>query len=331
MRRNKTIKIISNWVLGPLLFLWLCYSIYTQLVQQPHLEQSWQQIAASSTSYKISTLLEVILLMLLNWLVEAMKWQLSMAVVYPVPFMRAFHAVLSGVSFSIALPNRMGEYAGRVLYLPEGSRLKAVPVTLIASISQLLVTLVCGLAGLFILKATLLQSGLINGRWFSVLLFSTVFAVSVLTVFYFGIAVWRPWLQHVLSKTRFFYLVLSLQGVNATLLLRLLSLSFLRYIIFSLQYVLLFSFFKVHVPAYLLWSASSVLFFVMAVIPTIALAELGLRGQVSLQLIGLFTTNSLGVVLTSATAWAINLMLPALAGSFLILALNFSKRTYKII
>jgi hypothetical protein len=62
------------------------------------------------------------------------------------------------------------------------------------------------------------------------------------------------------------------------------------------------------------------------VVPTIALVELGLRGHLSLQLMGLFSANSLGIVLTSATAWVINLILPALAGSIVILNFNVFKR-----
>lgn len=331
MLRNKNIKIFINYFFGPLLFLWLSYSIYTQLVQQPHLEQSWQQIKNTVTARKVVLLIGVVALMLLNWSVEAVKWKLSVATIYPVTFLAAFNAVLSGVSFSVAMPNRMGEYAGRVLYLPEGSRLKAIPASLIGSISQLLVTLAAGVAGLIVLKNALLHSRYFHLIWYQVLLSGTVIAAIVLTVFYFGTGTWRLWLQRWLRGGRYVYLLQSLQAFGASLLLRLLSLSVVRYIIFSLQYVLLFSFFEVHVAAYLVCSVTAVLFLAMAVLPTIALAELGLRGQLSLQLMGLFTKNGLGVVLTSATAWAINLVVPALAGSLLILTSTIFKKKHEMV
>lgn len=331
MLRNKNTKRFINWFFGPVLFLWLCYSIYTQVAHQPHLEQSWQHIKQSLSAHKVGILIGVLLLMLLNWSVEALKWNLSVAMIYPTTFLAAFYAVLSGVSLSVSMPNRMGEYAGRVLYLPEGSRLKAVPVSLVGSISQLLVTLVAGIAGLLFLKKALLHSYFINGVWYYVLLSGTVIATAVLMVFYFGIGTWRVWLQRWLRNSRHAYLLQSLHLFGASLLLRLLSLSFIRYIIFSLQYVLLFSFFEVHVATYLVWSVTAVLFLAMAAIPTIALAELGLRGQLSLQLMGLFTKNSLGVVLTSVTAWAVNLVVPALAGSILILTINVFKRKHEVV
>jgi hypothetical protein len=66
---------------------------------------------------------------------------------------------------------------------------------------------------------------------------------------------------------------------------------------------------------------------VMAVIPTIALfTDLSLRGQVSLKLLGLFSANNLGISLASVSIWFINLIIPALAGSLLILSI---KRIFK--
>jgi hypothetical protein len=326
MRLNKNIKIFVNYFFGPLLFLWLCTSIYTQVRQQPHLEQSWQQLKTTASPYKIILLMAVLLLMVANWSVEAVKWKISVTTLRPMSFLKAFYAVLSGVSFSVSMPNRIGEYAGRVLYLPEGSRLKAVPISLVGSISQLLVTLLAGTIGLAILQNDFIQQAGISTVWFRFIFSGTLLATLLLTVFYFATHVWQRLLQRWLPQ-QYVYIFEVLRSFDASLLLRLLSLSGIRYIIFTLQYVLLFSFFEVHVPPHVAWSVTAVLFLTMAVIPTIALAELGLRGHVSLQLLGLFTANSLGVVLTSVTVWIINLMLPALAGSVLILTLNVFKRT----
>ena len=70
----------------------------------------------------------------------------------------------------------------------------------------------------------------------------------------------------------------------------------------------------------------SIVFLAMAIIPTITLVEVGLRGEISLRLMSLFTTNSLGVGLTSVSAWFINLILPAVMGSVLILGIKVFKR-----
>ena len=133
MQMNKNIKIFINYFLGPLLFAWLSYSIYRQIVKQPQLEESWFSIRQSFQSYKINYLIGAILLITVNWGLEAWKWMISVRTFYPIKFMQAYKAVLSGVSFSVTMPNRIGEYLGRIVYLPEGNRLKTISVTLVGS------------------------------------------------------------------------------------------------------------------------------------------------------------------------------------------------------
>ena len=47
MKLNRNIKIFINYFLGPLLFIWLSWSIYRQIMQQPDLEKAWNAIKAS--------------------------------------------------------------------------------------------------------------------------------------------------------------------------------------------------------------------------------------------------------------------------------------------
>ncbi len=69
----------------------------------------------------------------------------------------------------------------------------------------------------------------------------------------------------------------------------------------------------------------SVVFLILAVVPTIALAEIGLRGKISLELFGMFSNNHIGIIAVSAGIWAINLVIPAIAGSLLILRIKIFK------
>ena len=108
--RRKNIKIFLNYFLGPLLFLALSYSIYRQIIDQADLAQAWNRIRQSLNSDVIWNFLGVFLFMIINWGIEAVKWKLSVRKIQQVSFSRAFKAVLSGVSFSVGTPNRMGEY-----------------------------------------------------------------------------------------------------------------------------------------------------------------------------------------------------------------------------
>lgn len=329
MPLNKSIKIFLNYFLGPLLFAWLAYSIYRQIMNQPHLETSWQMVRQSFASSKIWLLVGTVLLVAANWGLEARKWQLSVRSIHPVSFGQAYKAVLSGVSFAVSTPNRMGEYLGRMLYLPDGFRLRSISVTLVSSISQLLITLYAGFWGLIVLKNALVNTPYYSRVFYQFALFGVGAGAVLLTIFYFETGVMGRLLNKWLAKTRYRYLIESLETFSNRLLLRMLLISALRYAVFVLQYLLLFRFFGVDVS---LWNGVHALgtqFLTMAVIPSIALAEVGLRGEISLALLGLFSSNSLGISLTTVSIWFLNLVIPAVAGSGLILSLRFFKREHE--
>ena len=106
MQLNKNIKIFINYFLGPLLFVWLAFSIYHQISKQSQLEASWILIKSSFQSYKIFFLFGAVLLIPVNWGLEALKWKTAIKSTYPISFINAFKAVLSGISISVTMPNR---------------------------------------------------------------------------------------------------------------------------------------------------------------------------------------------------------------------------------
>lgn len=328
MRLNKNIKIFLNYFLGPLLFLWLSYSIYNQVKHQPDLETSWIKIKQSLQSTEIWDLAIVIFLMIINWSIEALKWKISIQKVQPISFSRSFRAILSGVSFSVSTPNRIGEYLGRILYMEEGNRLRVISLTIMSSMSQLIITLLAGSLGLFFMRKNIEAGNIIQGSdlfWLQALQYGTIIALLILTGLYFRLSLIVNLVDKLRNNGRYSWLIASLKDIDATLLMKLLSLSAIRYVVFVVQYFLLFRLFEVNMGWWQCFWAVSVIFLVLAIIPTFAIAELGLRGKVSLNLVGLFSSNSLGISIATATIWLINLVLPAIAGSLLILSVKIFK------
>jgi hypothetical protein len=323
MRLNKNIKIFVNYFLGPLLFIWVSYSIYNQVQHQSDLEKSWQHIRESFGGPMILNFIAVFILMIVNWGIEAFKWKLSVQKIQRLTFFTSFKAILSGTSFSVSTPNRVGEYLGRILYMSEGNRLKAISLTIAGSMSQLIITLFMGLLGFVMLQERITTGQLLSAIWIQVMIYGISFVLLILTVFYFRLSWIIKWIDRLPGIKKYAWLIKGLEDFNATLLMQLLSLSALRFFVFTIQYYLLFRLFSVDVS----WSQSlwavSVSFLVMAVIPTIALfTDLSLRGKVSLKLLGLFSGNNLGISLTAVSIWFINLIIPALTGSLLILSIK---------
>jgi general stress protein CsbA len=121
-----------------------------------------------------------------------------------------------------------------------------------------------------------------------------------------------------------------LEVVNATILLRLLSLSGVRYLVFILQYLLLFGLFGIDINWWQAFWAISVVFLVIAILPGMGfLSELGIRWVASVQMLQLFSSNVTGIFATSLVIWIVNLVIPAIIGGILIMRLKLIRKKTK--
>jgi Lysylphosphatidylglycerol synthase TM region len=323
---NKSIKILLNYFLGPVLLVILCYSLYSQLMRQPDLTQRWQQVKNSWQSWQFFC---VVGLMFINWGIEARKWQLLVLHLQPFSFGKAFKSVLAGCSVTMLTPNRVGEFGGRVLFLKEENRIKAISLTIAGSISQLLVTMIMGCAGLIFLRffsqGTSNALSVLPDFWGGVLIYFSITATLLLFLFYIRLG----WLVRLIEKipafTRVVQHISVLDEFEAKQLLKILALSLLRYVVFVAQYVLLMQVLQIGIAGWLSFWLISVFYLVLAVIPTVGFLELPVRAKTSLELMKLYSGNTLGIETAALAIWVINLVIPALLGSLLILGIKIVK------
>jgi hypothetical protein len=196
---------------------------------------------------------------------------------------------------------------------------------LVGSFAQLLITIVAGTVGFLFLKSFLVAQFPQLKVWFQFIVYGLIIVILLMGLIYFNVSsavrLFNKWFR----KRKYVYLLEALQSFHQRLLLQLLFLSLLRYLIFIIQYALIFYLFEVNVPVVIIAAVMSVVFLAMAIIPSIALVEVWLRGEISIKLMGLFSLNTLGIGFTSVTVWFINLILPAIAGSLLLLGLRVFK------
>ena len=327
---NKNIKIIGNYVLGPLVFLVLAWSIRRQIIRQTDWHTSLDQIILATKGPGQWRLWLVLLLMPVNWGIEARKWQLAMRPDGGIGFSDAFKAIFTGATLASFTPNRMGDYLGRILYVREGRRVAAISLTMICSMAQLLVTLIVGLAGLVYLFPLLHRRSLAGYprlEWGLPLTLAIVGAILIGLGFLYFVF---PQLARNLAKIswvkRLGAFIKVLENFDRAILMRILFLSFVRYIVFIIQYSLVFPVFNVSLGFGQVWGGMSVVFLIMAVVPTFTfLTELGLRWGASIQVLELFSSNSIGIFAASFAIWLINLIIPALIGSLLIVSIKLFK------
>ena len=329
MLLNKSIKIIVRYIVGPVVFLLLTCFIYYQITRQHNWRTSLDQVLAALTGPRQWKLWLVIALMPLNWGLEARKWQLALRPVGGISFRNALKAVFTGAAVACFTPNRMGEYLGRILYVQEGRRMKAIALTIVSSMSQLMVTLAVGLGGIFFIRASAHREipGQLNWQIvLNILLGIVPIALLSLTFIYCRLSRVTDWLLKIPGTRKYSAYIKVLENFEPKSLWRIFFLSFGRYIVFIVQYSLVFPVFGVEVGFGQALGGMSVVFLIMAVVPTLTfLTELGLRWEASIQVLELYSSNMVGIFATSFAIWLINLIIPALIGSLLIVSIKFSK------
>lgn len=283
-------------------------------------------IKAVFSGPQLAKLLFVILLMFINWAIEARKWQVLVSHIQSVSFGRAYRAIFSGQALAFNTINRIGESAGRAIFLEEGNRLRGVVLSVVGSMSQIIVTFVMGLLALVYLRLIILyETHEIEGLslfWLNGLIYIITPGIVLFILLYFRLSGFIKLLEKIpfIAKHKFF--VQKVEGLHWKELTEILLLSFSRYVVFVVQYVLLLKVFEVNVFLVQAVCMVSVMLLVLAIVPTIAFAELGFRGKLSIQLFGLLSTNTIGIIATAAGIWIINLIIPAIAGSLFILGIR---------
>lgn len=267
--------------------------------------------------------------MIVNWGIESRKWQVLVNHLQPISLFKAFKSVLAGCSITMLTPNRVGEYGGRILYVEEGNRIKSISLAIVGSISQLLVTMLMGCLGLFFLRYFSQQSSnavnVLPDFWREALTYLSVSVTLVILLFYLRIG----WLVRLMEKVPALQKVVQhikvLDEFDGIQLLRVLSLSFGRYIVFVVQYILLLQVMQVEIDVVLCFWLITIFYLVMAIAPTAGFIELPVRISACWAILKIYTTNELGVGAAALGIWFINLVIPAVIGSLLILGVKILK------
>lgn len=293
--------------------------IYQHVFHEENLDQLLQGFQDAWENGNRFYLLIVILLMPLNWSLEAEKWRTLVRGIEKVPFYQSIKAVFAGISLSLFTPNRIGEFAGRVLFLKPENKLRGIGLTLLGSLGQYAVTFGISIWGFFLFYKRYfdLEAPL---AWLIVL--AAFLVPALLLSFYFK----SEWIQDLLVKKLKFRRLekyinplesLSVKGLSAVLLL-----SVLRYIVFSTQYILLLKVFGIEITWEIGFIMVGSIFFAQTVLPTLEFLGLLIKGELALFFLAYITDLKLSVLAAAFGIWIINLIIPALLGSFFLWGVN---------
>jgi hypothetical protein len=267
-------------------------------------------------------------MLFLNWGIEALKWKLLLHSLEKVSIIKAFKSVMAGCSVTMLTPNRTGEFGGRVLFLKPENRIKAISLTILGSISQLIITCILGFMGLIYFRVTsslLLQTANLHWVFSEMTILLSLIVTIVLIMLYFKVRKLGLMLSSISWFKNRVHFLHALNDFSNKDLLRLLFYSLLRYLVFILQFIWMLQLMQVNLNMLVGFWLVAVFYQTMALVPTIGFTELPVRATAGVIIFGLFSTNILGIQAATFAIWFINLVIPALMGGFFLMRVRLIK------
>lgn len=312
---SKTIKIALNYGIGIIisaLLLWLLWRQSNGRIYAIRYLDWWKP---ETRMFGIAALL----LLPVNMLLESRKWQVLVRNTVPLTLMQALGSVLTGIAFSMITPNRIGEYPGRMLALRKDFTPRMVSVSVLGATAQLMAILSGGIIGLWYYQQ-------LAGKWPLIVWMLNLLVISLIGAFYFSFSKWAYLIERIKWLKKLSRYGALLRNVSRRLQWTVLGLSLLRFSVFTLQYYLALRWMGLALPPVEGMALCALFFWAMAIIPSISLAETGIRAEVSWQIFQQYGGDA-GVVFTATMMlWLVNLIVPAAIGALMLLRVRYLSR-----
>lgn len=278
-----------------------------------------------NAAYSFKGLISVLFCLLLipvNWGIEAYKWKVITQPVEEISYKTATQSVYSGVCLGNLAPGRATEFLAKIFFFKPENRSKITVLHFVGGMFQLSVSIVLGLTAL-LFKLKNFGAG---DLWI-------VYLVCILALIVFGTFVFclfnlsriLKFVAKKISKQK------NLDGLeykfNLRQLILLFGFSVLRYLVFSCQMFVILGLFN---PDY--FSLSIIFgiwlyFLITSIVPMISFIEAAIRAAVALIVFKGAGISNAALALSSVLVWVINIVIPSIAGYFILVKQNFNFKT----
>jgi hypothetical protein len=301
-----------------------CYFIIHQYVNKgDNLKQFESLISRIPTAHVIIIMSLVVVLMIANWSLEALKWKYLTRNLAKITLWQAIEGVFCGLTWAVITPNRFGEYGGRVMYLPPRRRIHGVFAMAVGAFGQNVVTNVLGFIALAWFAYTFLN--------LNTLMMSGAFVLSCTSIAFFLILFfnikWAVWLLDRIPFLKKFHRFFEIMGRYRFAELRTIMYFCLgRFFIFSFQYYLVIHLLVPQIPMYEVFLMVFIVFFIQSALPSLDLFDIAVRSAVATTVFNYVTDQHVAIIAAFASIWLINLIFPAIIGSVFTLNIKFFDR-----
>jgi uncharacterized membrane protein YbhN (UPF0104 family) len=293
--------------------------IFFKLSDNQNLDNFEKLISGLSRQKVVTVLVSVFLLMLLNWLLESLKWQYLISPMLKINVRQSVESVFCGLTLAVFTPNRIGEYGGRVFFLPPRKRVIGAIAMAIGAIGQMVVTNVLGAIAIFWFVGQYVEMNF--WLYYGIGLLAIIYCLFFLLL-YFNISFLLALLKNLkfLRKFERFFKILARYRTRE--LVRVFVYSILRFIVFTSQYCLVINLLIPGIPMFQTIMMVCILFFIQSALPSLDLLDVGVRTMTATYFFSFITNNDVAIIAATASIWLVNLIIPAILGSVFVFKLN---------
>ncbi len=291
-----------------MLSFWL---IYNRLHQIPNFKAECVSLFSTPTMYVVIG--AVLLLMPVNWGIESLKWKLITTNTEIISYKTALKSVFSGICLGNLAPGRAMEFIAKIYFFKPENKPNITLLHFINGMFQMLITITVGIIAIAYKANNNKQH---NEAVYFIMLFGFVLIVGFCLVI-FNVNSIRKKLNFLkwFKKTEH----TTLLSFSKQLILQLISLSVIRYVVFTSQFYLIYASFTPNVNFLPTVAGIAAYFMLTSVIPMISVIEPAIRAAIALFVFNNVADNSITIVLTSTFLWIINVIVPSLIGYGIIL------------
>ena len=323
LKKASPVRFLGYFLKGTI-FIAASIFIGLQLKEHPMgMEQLAGVISNIGRTDAIGLLLLLPLLTIINWLLEAVKWQKLSSRIEKISLWQSVQGVLTGLSLGFVTPHAVGDYAGRIWQLKNDKRLESVGAIMLGRALQFFPTFVIGLFGVlyFFFSA--------NPYTFNMLAIASMLSslLAGIGLFIYGRHVFLKTLSmRFLQKFRKYFEIMALYSNKEVI--SLIGLAFGRYIVFAFQFMALLVLLGASENVWLLMAGVTWTFLGKSIIPSFNfLSDLGVREFSALFFFSHFQVDAMPVVVASFTLWCFNLLLPSVVGMVGIGSMKIFRKT----
>ena len=249
-------------------------------------------------------------LVIINWFFEILKWKRIVSHLENLSFLDATKQSLSALTISLATPNRIGEYGAKAYFFPKEKRKQVLLLTFFSNAAQMVVTTVFGTLGLLVV------SQIYNLPLSSI----RITFILVLIIALFGLGYIFKEKELLIKGFSITKVARYFKKISVRIKRDLILFSILRYVAFSVLFYLLLQFFGGQIHAKQIFPLIASMYLLSSILPTIFIFDVAVKGGVALWLFSLTGIPELIVLSTVFSMWLLNFVLPAVIGSFYVVA-----------